>query len=105
MSDYENVNTTPDYGNVKADYTPTTEEVRHAILYVVERLEYQGHPLPGGVEGFDRWLASVKAEAWDEACDHLEIECDHNPYREVTHLTKETMHSAPYFDGGSTNDD
>ena len=74
-----------------SDYTPTTEEVRHAILYVVERLEYQGHPLPGGVEGFDRWLASVKAEAWDEghATPHeLEPFDGHtftavNPYRET----------------------
>ena len=94
MSDYENVNTKPDYENEVSDYTPTTEEVRHAILYVVERLEYQGHPLPGGVEGFDRWLASVKAEAWDKGERH-ESEylstwgqfCPHktcNPYREVS---------------------
>ena len=75
-----------------SDYTPTTEEVRHAILYVVERLEYQGHPLPGGVEGFDRWLTSVKAEAWDEGWDDglndsqspERVVFVANPYREVS---------------------
>ena len=94
MGDFLEYRTQKQYEELKEPYTPTTEEVRHAILYVVERLEYQGHPLPGGVEGFDRWLASVKAEAWDKGERH-ESEylstwgqfCPHktcNPYREVS---------------------
>lgn len=46
-----------------ADYTPTTDEVREAWVdhvHIASR-----HPLP--CTEFDRWLASVKADAFDEA--------------------------------------
>lgn len=65
-----------------SDYTPTTEEVRTAW--------YQ---LTINVDSFDRWLAQVKAEAWDEGSVHgarkclfaADLEpCPHNPYREET---------------------
>lgn len=38
-----------------SDYTPDTERVRNGYTYYGD---------DGGE--FDRWLASVKAEAWDE---------------------------------------
>ena len=83
MSDYENVNTTPDYENVKtidlrgwvaqraADQVANDSSFKES--WVVEHLAW-----------FDGVIAMIQAEAWDEACDHLEIECDHNPYREVS---------------------
>lgn len=64
-----------------SEHTPTTEEVRTAW--------YQ---LTINVDSFDRWLAEVKAEAWDEGWDaglqhwwyglsmHGEFRTD-NPYR------------------------
>lgn len=42
-------------------YTPTTEEVREA--YAEDDV---GVPRPKYYPEFDRWLASVKAEAWKE---------------------------------------
>lgn len=45
-----------------SDYTPTTEEVRNAYIEDEFGIPREFHLLPG----FDRWLASVKAEAWDE---------------------------------------
>lgn len=68
---------TPDDG-----LTPTTERVRH--LWVADSRE------PG--ESFDRWLDSVKAEAWNEGLTwlmteqgipfaHLADELHANPYR------------------------
>ena len=54
MSDYENVNMTPDYENVKADYTPTTEEVRdeYALYAWSDKFERSRRS-----DSFDRWLA------------------------------------------------
>ena len=45
----------------KGDYTPTTEEVRkaHVTSWFVPEPER-------AVDEFDRWLASVRADAWDE---------------------------------------
>ena len=45
------------------DHTPTTDVVRDACTFPRERL---GEPRPINPEAFDRWLAEVKAEAWDE---------------------------------------
>ena len=68
------------------DYTPTTEEVRAAyegqLIKIGEnRFEFideaQAH------SEFDRWLAEVKAQAWQEGWDtkppYQEI---NNPYRQ-----------------------
>ena len=57
-----------------SDYTPTTEEVRNQ--WACEPDEYAE---------FDRWLASVKAEAWDEgyAVDRRFNAPTPNPYREA----------------------
>ena len=62
------------------DYTPTTEEVRNAIWL----LKYLDTPVALPDEtGFDRWLAEVKAQAWQEGWDtkppYQEI---NNPYRQ-----------------------
>lgn len=65
-------------------YTPTTDEVRAQWGYNYP--DYDNTP-----EEFDRWLAQVKAEVWDE-CGQ-DIHGDHypdtetylrNPYREET---------------------
>ena len=71
------------------DYTPTTEVIRHALAFPRERL---GEPRPIKPEAFDRWLAQVKAEAWNEghhAGQHNEHEYRQgramtNPYRQET---------------------
>ena len=69
------------------DYTPTTEEVRNRYLSEV---------FPEDEAEFDRWLAEVKAEAWDEGHDAgVQLErlrnsefpygtVNANPYREET---------------------
>ena len=43
------------------DFTPTTEEVRNALIRSAPRDEWE---LRG--TQFDRWLAEVKAQAWEE---------------------------------------
>ena len=70
-----------------SDYTPTTEEVRHIYgNYLDDNVLKWGEAMAGEArKRFDRWLASVKAEAWDEG--HLSfyeagVICP-NPYREV----------------------
>lgn len=59
------------------DYTPTTEEVRSAWMDGLSSL---------GAE-FDRWLAEVKAQAWEEGFVHgagspVTGSITHNPYRQ-----------------------
>lgn len=66
-----------------SEYTPSTAEVRETWA------EFVSDYYEGAYQDFDRWLASVKAEAWDEGfryaafaegyLDELEEE---NPYRE-----------------------
>lgn len=60
-----------------SEYTPTTNEVRGLATSL-----WEGKPLT--TEEFDRWLASVKAEAWDERhkMDPCVIGVAKNPYRE-----------------------
>lgn len=43
-------------------YTPTTDEAREAYSITV----INGDVLPERAAEFDRWLASVKADVWDE---------------------------------------
>jgi len=64
-----------------SDYTPTTEEVRNFIpndssVWVFIAGEWQ-HTTR---EGFDRWLAEVKAQAWEEGKNSVGYE-HHNPNR------------------------
>ena len=46
-----------------SDYTPTTEEVRDAFAEIKED-DFVGWFKAEA--GFDRWLAEVKAQAWQE---------------------------------------
>ena len=77
-----------------SDYTPTTEAVRNAFAkcrgcYRCES-DGDGDDRPSHKAEFDRWLASVKAEAWDECAaevegchDCLAYQGISNPYREA----------------------
>lgn len=67
-------------------YTPTTEEVRDGWV------EVQNAWWPGCPDNwddlkaaeFDRWLAEVKAQAWEEgwvSCFHAYWHKEENPYR------------------------
>jgi hypothetical protein len=46
-----------------AEWTPVTEVIRDACTFERNRL---GEPRAMSVEAFDRWLAEVRAKAWDE---------------------------------------
>ena len=62
-----------------AGYTPTTEEVRNLFSWD------NGEGEIVAKKGFDRWLAEVKAQAWEEGFTakwHETYQAD-NPYREV----------------------
>lgn len=75
-------------------YTPTTEEVRASYLSALTH----NHPMNVGevIAEFDRWLAGVKAEAFeqgfttferaweaDRVFPHDHISKDYNPYQEA----------------------
>lgn len=69
------------------DYTPETEEVRetYADATCIDLDDpAHAHGCPQDAE-FDRWLASVKADAWDEAigeaAEQGTIQIPTNPYR------------------------
>ena len=71
-------------------YTPTTEQVetlvRSVFVQGVMTGEFDESQLTHGMECFARWLASVKAGAWDaaiaEAAEQGTIQIPENPYRE-----------------------
>ena len=75
-----------------SDYTPTTEEVRYKYSWWTDKnLVARGVEPTDTKAEFDRWLAEVKAQAWEEgkqvAEDHYVpgIDCDcfpANPYRQ-----------------------
>ena len=75
-------------------YTPTTEEVRNAFSLMEDDLATEEN-----FQNFDRWLAEVKAQAWEEGCrwgavefqslerklydeDKVEVTDADNPYRQ-----------------------
>ena len=58
-------------------YTPTTEEVRDAWITFTA---YWGVPASRGGNPFNRWLASVRADAWDEG-NRAHPKFGINPYR------------------------
>lgn len=79
------------------NHTPTTEEVREFVESTYQAAICRGE-VPAdlkrtGLAAFDRWLATVKAGAWDEGADRVWNRDGflpysirrHNPYR-----TKET---------------
>lgn len=65
-----------------SDYTPTTEQVRNCY-----RKRWYEQSERQSVAEFDRWLDSVRAEAWEEGyyategLGHHEVEAS-NPYEE-----------------------
>jgi hypothetical protein len=84
------------------EYTPKTEQVRRFWRYGANAwLNSSADDRDRGPNGsfgaeFDRWLAEVKAEAWDEGAMYAAVECNaiddesepwiatsENPYREV----------------------
>lgn len=77
-----------------SEYTPTTDEMRSMILEFGELIAVSRHEPEYRdrlITEFDRWLAQVKAEAWDEGHNtpHLPEFMDYqftavNPYREET---------------------
>lgn len=73
-----------------SDYTPTTEQVRFAYIdhrdfdSQVGLSEWPGDDEVGWE--FDRWLATVKAEAWEQGYDAAPLggrPRQENPYRET----------------------
>ena len=72
------------------DYTPTTEEVRYKYSWWTDKnLVARGLEPTDTLAEFDRWLAEVKAQAWEEGYAHgnadafTEARRDRdNPYRQ-----------------------
>jgi hypothetical protein len=52
-----------------SEYTPTTAEVSRR--YMLGAWEESGDTSGDDVAQFHRWLASVKADAWDEAAKEI----------------------------------
>ena len=70
-----------------SDYTPTTEEVRNQYSgFSTSNSNHTGQVYLNFAE-FDRWLAEVKADAWEEGNLAEDIGPDmraSNPYRHLT---------------------
>lgn len=76
-----------------SDYTPTTERVRNSYANDIacfpkpENVFEANARAEAAKEEFDRWLAEhdreLQAEAWDEATAHVNVTCNHNPYRQA----------------------
>ena len=54
---------------------PTTEDVRDKFADEWIEGEYFGNQDPQARKEFDRWLRSVKAEAWDECLAEVDATC------------------------------
>ena len=48
-----------------SEYTPTTEEIRYRLILGADPFDLNADERED-LEEFNRWLNSVKAEAWDE---------------------------------------
>jgi hypothetical protein len=60
-----------------SDYTPTTDKIREAWIEYKCMTECDECP-----KEFDRWVAEVKAEAWNEGvAAHRRYDYPENPYR------------------------
>ena len=71
-----------------SEHTPTEDEVREEWAYGAQDLDMDGNvvvSLDEGFAQFDRFIATVKADAWDEcarsAGDMASPLMDQNPYR------------------------
>ena len=66
------------------EYVPDTNEVREAYIWQDYEACYYG-PYSRDGEEFDRWLAKVKAEVWDEGeTDGRINSTEHRPSRKMT---------------------
>lgn len=78
-----------------SDYTPTTEDIRAGWEYATAVIGDEG------TAQFDRWLAEVRAEAWEEGWrsrNSKRLSFSENPYlqgEEHTH-TKRSSFGDPY---------
>lgn len=63
--------------------TPTTEEVRNAYIEDEFGIPRESHLIPG----FERWLASVKAEAWQEGALWAAVEIGTISHADAAWLT------------------
>lgn len=71
-----------------SEYTPTTEEIRYRLILGADPFDLNADERED-LEEFDRWLNSVKAEAWDEGADFQFVNSPfpstldkrNNPYR------------------------
>ncbi len=61
-------------------YTPTTEEVRRRYMFGCWQ-EYEDTSGDYKAE-FDRWLAEVNAQAWQDGYESVTITTVANPYRQ-----------------------
>jgi hypothetical protein len=71
----------------ESEYTPTTEQVKASVL--IRAIDVAGggehFKINAVAAKFDRWLAGVKADAWDEGLSRgLNLSVDPNPYRGAT---------------------
>jgi hypothetical protein len=82
-----------------SEYTPTTDDVRECYQCQLVKGDNDFYIFADKEKSnaeFDRWLAKVKAEAWDEGAVYAAIECSaiddetqpwiadgENPYREA----------------------
>ena len=72
-------------------YTPTTGQVRFAYIdrkgFIRQAFGSEADDDQAASTEFDRWLASVKAAAWDEAISEAAeqgtIQTPPNPYKEM----------------------
>lgn len=91
MGDFLEYRTQKQFEGLKEPYTPTTEEIRERFILGAMRRRN----LEQEVADWDAWLASVKAEAWDEghrrgSKEGIALSYGRNPgrivnpYREVT---------------------
>lgn len=72
-----------------SDYTPTTEQIR--AMYVNPRTT----PVEC-VAQFDRWLAEVKAAAWDECLEALAWAMDNgHPGDAIRYVATNNPHRTP----------
>lgn len=76
----------------ESKYQPDADDVRNQYALDFDGLSYWSTNMNHAE--FDRWLAEVKAEAWDEGAHHgadtncrfakdTDDQCPYNPYREV----------------------
>ena len=77
-------------------YTPTTDEVRH--YWVVQGVKRRSRRAERAAE-FDRWLAEVRAKAWDEGANSTILVNWHCCRRRAFALAISNQPDNPYREG------